>query len=83
MTAQLRLSDKLLAWAGVALLLVLHLDFWRPRRPLLYFGWLPEELAYRLLWMIAASAYLFFFTARIWRDEEPGGPPPTSTAKPQ
>jgi hypothetical protein len=59
----------------VVVLLVLHVDFWRPQRPLLYFGWLPEELAYRLLWMVAAAAYLFFFTARVWRGDEPPQPP--------
>jgi hypothetical protein len=75
MSARIRTADKLVAWAGLALLLVLHLDFWRPRRPLLYFGWLPEELAYRVLWMVAASVYLLFFTARVWREDDPPPPP--------
>lgn len=60
---------RFIAWAGFILLIVLHLDFWRPQRAVLYFGWLPEDLAYRLLWMLAAWVYLLFFTAKIWREE--------------
>ena len=61
--------NRTLAWAGFFLLLVLHLDFWRPQRAVLYFGWLPEEMAWRLLWMIGAWLYLIFFTAKVWREE--------------
>jgi len=57
------------AWIGELLLLFLHLDFWRPQRAELYFGWMPEEIAYRLVWMALATAWLVFFCARVWRDE--------------
>ncbi len=61
--------DRFLAWAGLLFLLVLHVDFWRPQRPVLYFGWLPEELAYRIAWMVLAWIYLMFFTSRVWKTE--------------
>ena len=51
-------TAKYMAWAGGILLLVLHLDFWRPQRVEVYFGWVPEELLYRIGWMILAWAYL-------------------------
>ena len=59
-----------LAWVLGLALLALHLDFWREARPRLIGGVLPEELAWRLAWMGLACAYLFWFTARVWRDEE-------------
>ena len=62
-------SDVILAWSGFALLLILHLDFWRPQVARLHFGWLPEELAWRLGWMLLAWLYLVWFCARVWRDE--------------
>ena len=39
---------RIIGWVGFAVLLALHLDFWRPQRATLYFGWCPEELAWRL-----------------------------------
>ena len=57
-----------LAWA--LLLLVTHLDFWRPQRATLWFGWLPEELLWRLAWMAAAFLFVVHFTARVWGDPE-------------
>jgi len=62
--------DKLLAWAGALLLLALHLDFWRPQRARLYWDWIPEELAWRLVWMGLAWIYLLWFCARVWASEE-------------
>jgi hypothetical protein len=59
---------RILAWLGAIGLLVLHLDSWRPQRAVVHLGWLPEELAWRLGWMALATAYLFFFCARVWRD---------------
>ena len=64
-------TDKVLAGLGLTVLIVLHLDFWRTSTTTLYGGWLPEELAYRLVWMLLAGLYLGFFCARIWRDEDP------------
>ncbi|MEM7051571.1 MAG: hypothetical protein AAF604_18025 [Acidobacteriota bacterium] len=62
-------TNHLVAWSGLAVLLVLHLDFWRPQRPQLWLGWIPEELAWRLGWLALASLYLWFFTRFVWRDE--------------
>ena len=67
-----RRIDVFLAWAGFALLLALHLDFWRPQRIELHLGWIPEELLWRLGWMALAWLYLMFFCARVWRDEDAG-----------
>lgn len=61
-----------LAWGGALLLLVLHLDFWREDRARIFFGWLPEELAYRLAWMLLGWIYLLWFCARVWREEDQG-----------
>ena len=58
-----------LALAGFAALMLLHLDLWRPLPPGPYFGWMPEELLFRLLWMGLAWVYLLWFTAAVWREE--------------
>lgn len=75
-TANLTLPmTRTLAWLGFLALLVLHLDFWREQRPELWAGWIPEDLLYRLVWMAAATVYLWWFTAKVWEgseDEEPG-----------
>ena len=60
---------RIVAWAGFLLLIFLHLDFWREQSPTLYLGWLPEELAYRLAWMVLAWLYLMYFTRFVWREE--------------
>lgn len=62
-----RTTEVRVAWLFGLILLVLHLDFWRPQRAVLYFGFLPEELLYRIAWMVLAWLYLLFFCARIWR----------------
>ncbi|MCH2106726.1 MAG: hypothetical protein MK291_08810 [Planctomycetes bacterium] len=59
-----------LAWMGGALLLALHLDFWRERGTELYFGWLPEELAWRIAWMFLAFCYLVWFCGSVWVEDE-------------
>ncbi len=65
-----RRATLLLAWGGFLVLLVLHLDFWRPQRPVLLLGWIPEELAYRFGWIALAWLYLCFVCARVWREED-------------
>lgn len=60
--------NRALAWVFGLALLALHLDFWRGPRAGEVLG-LPEELAYRVGWMLLAAAYLWFFTARVWRAE--------------
>lgn len=58
-----------IAWVGGLVLLALHVDFWRPQRPVLWLGWLPEELVYRLAWMVLAWLFLTFFIRFVWRGE--------------
>ena len=64
-----RAHARLAVVLGVVLV-ALHLDFWRPQRPRSWFGWLPEELAWRLAWMGLAFLYLLYFCAHLWRDGE-------------
>ena len=69
---------KYIGWLGFAVLLVLHLDFWRSDEIELYFGWLPRELGYRLLWMALGWAYLIYFCRYLWTapaDDQPGDRP--------
>ena len=62
--------DKVVAGAGLVVMLVLHVDFWRPQSATLYAGWIPAEIAYRLVGFLLAWLYLLFFCARIWREED-------------
>ncbi len=55
---------------GSLLVVVLHLDFWRPRGGLLLWGWLPEELAYRVAVLLLAWAVMLFICGRVWREDE-------------
>ena len=68
-----RKRSQWIAWLGGMILLVLHFDFWRVQRAELYFGWLPEELAYRVTWLLLAWVYLLYFCAVVWRDEPEEG----------
>jgi hypothetical protein len=72
MVKSARRRSEAVAWIGALVLVVLHLDFWRAQEARLVLGWMPEDLAYRLCWMILATAYLFWFTARIWKRGEDG-----------
>jgi hypothetical protein len=65
-----RRTAVVLAWGGFLALLVLHLDSWRPAGDALLGGWLPEELAYRVGWILLAWLYLVFVCARLWREED-------------
>ena len=63
-------AHRLLAWGGFLGLLLLHLDFWRPQRVVVYMGWIPEELLYRCVWMLLAWAYLLYVCRVHWRVDE-------------
>ena len=63
------MRDRAIAWGGGLALLFLHFDFWRPQRAELWFGVVPEELGWRMLWMVLAGIYLAWFCARFFRDE--------------
>lgn len=65
------MKRTLVAWGLGLALVVLHLDFWRPARDVVYLGWIPEELALRLVWMALATLYVWWFCARVWRVREP------------
>jgi len=56
--------DRWIAWGGFVVLMALHLDSWRPQRGVLYMGWIPEEILYRLVWIGCVWIYLVFLTSR-------------------
>ncbi len=62
------LGRWLLAGLGLVALVAAHL--YRTTSTELVLGWMPVELAYRLVWMIMAWVFLLFFTARIWGEGE-------------
>jgi hypothetical protein len=68
-----RRRRHVIAWAGALFLLALHLDAWRPQRVELWFGWLPEEMAWRLAWMAIAWVYLLWFCSAVWAADEASG----------
>jgi hypothetical protein len=62
--------ERGLFWLAVVGLLGLHmLGFGQGERPLLL-GWVPIDLAYRVLWMALAAAVVFWMTGRMWPDRE-------------
>ena len=62
--------ERALFWIAVAILLGLHmLGFGQAGRALV-FGWVPLDLAYRVLWMGLAGALVFWMTGRLWPDRE-------------
>ena len=40
----------------------------------LHLGWLPADLAFRMVWIAAATVLVFAMTSVSWRDDE-GAPP--------
>ena len=65
-----RRTSVVIAWIGFGVLLVLHLDFWREQRVAVHLGWMPEELTYRLLWILLAWVYLLFVCSFVWKRGE-------------
>ena len=59
-----------IAAAGFLVLVLLHFDFWRPQSPRLLLGWLPEELAYRIAFIVLAWIYILWICQWIWREED-------------
>ncbi|MDX1388876.1 MAG: hypothetical protein R3344_06775, partial [Acidobacteriota bacterium] len=54
-----------IAWVGCVVLTLFHLDFWRPQRVALLGGWLPEELAYRIAFVVLAWGFMLFVCAYV------------------
>jgi hypothetical protein len=65
-----RRFERGLFGAAVIALLGLHmLGFDQGDRPLVL-GWMPRDLVFRLAWLAAAAAVVFWMTARLWPDSE-------------
>lgn len=62
--------NNTIAWIGALTLLALHLDFWRDRGTAMVLDWLPQELAWRLGWMLLAGLYLVWFCRAVWVEED-------------
>ena len=66
----MRRGDAVVAWATGLALVVLHHDvYWQGPRGVVA-GALPVELLWRVAWMLLAAAWIWFFTARVWRADE-------------
>ncbi|ANM29781.1 hypothetical protein ABI59_09615 [Acidobacteria bacterium Mor1] len=68
------MNRKTMAWiAGLAfvVLIFFHMDFWRTQRTDLWFGWLPHEMGYRIVWMGFAWIYLMVLCRMFWNEERP------------
>mgnify|MGYP006908314307 CR=1 FL=1 len=63
-------AHRWIASIAFAALLVLHVDAWRAQRVVVYFGWVPEELLYRLAWMLLAWAFILYVCEVHWRTDE-------------
>lgn len=64
-----RRSHITLSVAAFVVLFVLHHDGWRDDSDsALLFGWLPQELAYRLAWMGGAFLFLVHLTSCVWKE---------------
>ena len=57
---------KYAVWIGVALLLVLHQDYWQWDNATLDFGFLPRTLTYHAALSIAAAVLWFLATLFCW-----------------
>jgi hypothetical protein len=58
----------------VTLLVLMHVFQWPPEGPKLL-GFIPWDLGYHLLWMIAAAAVVLYMTEVLWKDPpEDDGP---------
>jgi len=47
-------------------LVLLHLLHFPGALDVALLGWMPWDLAYHLGWMLAATAALFYLTAKVW-----------------
>lgn len=66
-------GHRVVFWAGVAALVVAHM--WPRVMPdegptKLWFGWLPGDMAYHLLWIVAAAVWVMYMTGPVWAAEE-------------
>ena len=64
---------RIVFWVGVAGLIGAHMwprlvSSHEPTK--LWFGWLPSDMAYHLLWIIAAALWVAYMTGPVWASEE-------------
>jgi len=65
--------EKVLFGLCVVALLATHMiSIEQGERPLVL-GWLPVDMAYRVVWMAAAAGLVAWMTTRLWPEPEPEG----------
>jgi hypothetical protein len=56
-------------WLATLALAAAHLFRFQHDDSALYLGWLPADLAFRIVWIIAATLLVFAMTSVSWREE--------------
>ena len=71
MSRRLELS---LFWTAVVALMVAHMFSVEQGERALVLGWIPVDMAYRVVWMACAAGLVAWMTTRLWPDpEQPQG----------
>ncbi|MHC4948555.1 MAG: hypothetical protein ACYTG1_09865 [Planctomycetota bacterium] len=59
-----------IAWIAGLVLVALHLDYYRAGDGPLRWGWVPDELAWRVGSIGLAWAYILFVCRYVWREDD-------------
>ena len=51
-------------------LILLHLVHFPGAFDVAVLGWMPWDLAYHVAWMLAATAAIFYLTAKVWPEAD-------------
>lgn len=65
-------AHRIVLAAIVIALVILHMDPWSDGsiEPVVW-GFVPRDLGYHLLWVLAATATTFYMCAKAWPEDEP------------
>lgn len=61
-----RRLERSLFWTAVATLLVAHMFSLEQGERALVLGWIPVDMAYRVVWMGCAAGLVAWMTTRLW-----------------
>lgn len=59
-------------WLSFPFVLLTHFDFWRVAEPTLIGGWLPPELAWRIVYIFLAWFWIMALCRWAWPGEDRG-----------